>query len=112
MSPAVSESPTRPLWKADRTCEELGGISPKTLFNITRPRGDLPCVRLGPTGRILRYDPEVVRSYIKSRSLATAADSGVGPAACAAESNYCHATAIKAGPTGSHATGQRHQHAA
>jgi hypothetical protein len=85
MSPAVSESPTRPLWKSDRTCEELGGISPKTLFNITRPRGDLPCVRLGPTGRILRYDPEVVRSYIKSRSQATAADQATVASATLAE---------------------------
>lgn len=67
MSPAVSESPSRSLWKSDRTCEELA-ISPKTLFNITEPRGDLACVRLGPSGRTLRYDPEVVRQYIKKRS--------------------------------------------
>lgn len=65
MSPAVSESPSIQLWKADRTCEDLGGISPKTLFNITSPRGDLPCVRLGPSGRILRYTPEAVRAYVK-----------------------------------------------
>lgn len=67
MSSAVSEPTNQLLWTADRTCQELG-ISPKSLYNVTEPRGDLGCVRLGPTGRILRYDPDVVRQYVKAHS--------------------------------------------
>lgn len=65
MPPVTTEAAPRLLWDAHRTCEELGGISKGTLYNITEPRGDLACVRLGATGRILRYDPDVVRQYVK-----------------------------------------------
>ena len=65
MSSAVSAPSTQLLWTAEQTCREIN-ISPKSLYNITEPRGDMPCVRLGSTGRILRYDPEVVRQYVKA----------------------------------------------
>jgi len=65
---SLVSGPTGLLWTSKRTCEELGSISPKTLYNMTEPRGDLPCVRLGPSGRILRYDPDVVRQYVKDRA--------------------------------------------
>lgn len=65
MSSAVSAPATQLLWTADQTCREMN-ISPKSLYNITEPRGDLACVRLGSTGRILRYDPDVVRQYVKA----------------------------------------------
>lgn len=65
MSPAVPAALTQLLWTAEQTCREMN-ISPKSLYNITEPRGDMPCVRLGSTGRILRYDPEVVRQYVKA----------------------------------------------
>lgn len=68
MSVTASETPVQLLWDTRRTCQELGGISPRTLHNITAPRGDLACVRLGPSGRILRYDADVVRQYVKDRA--------------------------------------------
>jgi hypothetical protein len=68
MSATLQDSPARGtlLWDSHRTADELG-VSLRTLWTITAPRGDLRCVRLGPTKRILKYDPDVVREYIKNR---------------------------------------------
>lgn len=63
MSSTVPAASTQLLWTAEQTCREMN-ISPKSLYNITEPRGDLACVRLGT--RILRYDPEVMRQYVKA----------------------------------------------
>ena len=71
MSPAAFTPASQLLWTAEQTCREMN-ISPKSLYNITEPRGDLACVRLGATGRILRYDPEVIRAYIKRRQASAA----------------------------------------
>ncbi|QDT70962.1 hypothetical protein [Lacipirellula limnantheis] len=68
MKSSVPDIPNQLLWDCRRTCHELGGISLKTLYNVTEPRGDLPCVRLGVSGRIVRYDADVVRQYVKDRS--------------------------------------------
>lgn len=66
-------TPSLPLlWNSDSACQALG-VSAKTLFNITAPRGDLPCVRLGTSGRILRYDPDAVRAYVQRRLQASLA---------------------------------------
>lgn len=40
-------------------------ISPRTLWAITSPRGPLPVVRLGPSGRTTRYDPTDLALYIE-----------------------------------------------
>ena len=39
-------------------------VCEKTLWSITEPRGDLPCVRIG---RAVRYDPADLRAWIESR---------------------------------------------
>ena len=39
-------------------------VCPKTLWSITRPRGDLPCVRIG---RRVLYDPADLRQWIDAQ---------------------------------------------
>lgn len=40
------------------------GISPKTLWSRTVPRGDVPCVRVGKS---VRYAPEDLRAWVASQ---------------------------------------------
>jgi hypothetical protein len=54
-----------------REAAELLGISERTLWGITAPRGDLPCVRVGLDGskreaaRFVRYDVKDVSAWIE-----------------------------------------------
>lgn len=68
MPSAATDTKSQLLWTAKRTCQELGDISARTLYAMTAPRGDLACVRLGPSGRLIRYDADVVRQYVKDRA--------------------------------------------
>jgi predicted DNA-binding transcriptional regulator AlpA len=52
-------------------------ISPRTLWAITAPRGDLPCVRLA--GRSVRYSVDAIRAWIADQQVAGAPGNG-GPA--------------------------------
>lgn len=55
---ATLANPT--LWDVDHTAETLG-ISRRSLFTFSAPRGDLPCVRLG--SRVM-YRPDDVAEWI------------------------------------------------
>ncbi|NQU26015.1 MAG: helix-turn-helix domain-containing protein [Candidatus Nealsonbacteria bacterium] len=43
---------------------EILAVSPRTLWSITQPRGELPCVRIG---RAVRYDPADLRDWIEKK---------------------------------------------
>lgn len=47
-----------------RQAAEALSICEKTLWSITQPRGDLPCVRIG---RRILYDPADLRAWICTR---------------------------------------------
>ena len=57
------------LWDAKRTARALG-ISERALWDLTAPRGQLACVRLG---RAVRYSPERVRVFIESQTIGATA---------------------------------------
>jgi len=57
----VTTKPTESLLLTIREAAESLSVCEKTLWNYTRPRGDLPCVRIG--NRVL-YDPEDLRRWI------------------------------------------------
>ncbi|BBO33645.1 helix-turn-helix domain-containing protein [Lacipirellula parvula] len=68
MSSAVSsESPQ--LLTTPREAAELLRISEKALWNLTVPRGDLQCVRLG---RSVRYSLATLRKYVEQQQNAAA----------------------------------------
>jgi predicted DNA-binding transcriptional regulator AlpA len=53
-----------------REAAEFLGLSERVLWDLTAPRGDLPCVRVGLNGqqrksaRFVRYDVEDLRAWI------------------------------------------------
>jgi predicted DNA-binding transcriptional regulator AlpA len=47
-----------------REVAEVSGLCEKSIWNVTAPRGDLPCVKMGT--RVL-YRPEDVAAWIESR---------------------------------------------
>ena len=51
------------LFSAEEAAQALG-ICQKTLWSSTKPRGDVPCVRIGT--RVL-YDPADLRTWIVGR---------------------------------------------
>lgn len=62
-SPKPSGVQSRLLLPAPEAAQSLA-VCPKTLWSITEPRGDLPCVRIG---RRVLYDPADLRVYIESK---------------------------------------------
>lgn len=40
-------------------------VCERTVFAMTKPRGPLPCVRVGK--RSVRYSPEVIQNWIQSQ---------------------------------------------
>lgn len=66
----VAEGPDdgRVLWTVRETAKAMG-ISLRTLWALTRPRGDLSCVRVG--ARVL-YRPESVREWAAGRESTSA----------------------------------------
>lgn len=62
MSQFVTANSAEPRWLLSaRDAARALGICPKTLWNLTRPRGDLPCVRIG--SRVL-YDQRDLLAWI------------------------------------------------
>jgi len=60
---------SNPLTLANWRCpperrRELLSISERSLWAITSPRGDLPCVRVG---RSVRYDIDALRRWLASK---------------------------------------------
>ena len=46
-------------------------ISPRTLWTITSPRGDLPCVRIG---RAVRYSVDDIQAFIERSKMGSVVD--------------------------------------
>ena len=53
-----------PLLLTARQAAQVLGISPRTLFSLTK-NGDLPVVRFG---RLVRYSPNDLRDWIESHT--------------------------------------------
>ena len=58
-----TQAPGRLLWTAEQAARSLS-ISPRSLWSLTRPRGDLPAVRIG---RRVLYDPRDSARLIDQR---------------------------------------------
>ena len=56
------------LWRDDRAAKALE-VSRRPLFDLTAPRGPVPCVRVG---RSVRYDPRDIRAYIAANKVGAA----------------------------------------
>jgi hypothetical protein len=54
---------TRLLISPREACYRLGGISQRHLWNLTQPRGPIPCVRLG---RRVFYKPADLEKFLES----------------------------------------------
>jgi excisionase family DNA binding protein len=50
---------------------DLLKVSSRTLYSLTRPRGPIPCVRVGPRG--VRYTLAALQEWIDEQLNATAA---------------------------------------
>lgn len=48
-----------------REAAQALGISERTLWSLTAPRGPLPCVKIG---RSVRYCPDALKAYLASQS--------------------------------------------
>ena len=62
--PDPTNHPNQRLLLTPREAAQALSVSSRTLWSITRPRGDLPCVRVG---RCVRYDPSDLRTWIEKR---------------------------------------------
>lgn len=75
----MSSEPPKVLLSKAEACEALGGICLKTLYNVTQPRGTLPCIRIG--SRVL-YSPDDLRAWkgtgLRQKARASAARDGLG----------------------------------
>jgi hypothetical protein len=63
MAANAKTTPAKLLWtsqQAAQACE----ISERTLWARTRPRGEIPCVRIGSA---VRYSPEVLQRFFESQ---------------------------------------------
>ena len=63
---SATETPA-PLLVSTQAAAELLGISPKTLWSFTQPRGPVPCVRIG--ARVL-YSPDRLREWLDAAQAA------------------------------------------
>lgn len=62
--PMTSNTPTAKLLLSAREAARALSICEKTLWSMTTPRGDLPCVRIGT--RVL-YDPADLAAWIDTK---------------------------------------------
>jgi excisionase family DNA binding protein len=53
-----------PLLVDVKEAARLLGVSDRTVWSVTAPRGTLPCVRVG--GRVL-YSPDTLREWVRSQ---------------------------------------------
>lgn len=59
--------PCRPLLVDKVTAAKLLGVSPGTVFNMSAPRGPLPCVRFQQGGHaIVRYAVKDLETFIET----------------------------------------------
>jgi hypothetical protein len=77
MAPAVTE--VRPLLVNGPTAARLLAVSGRTLFDLTEPRGLLPCLRIGRSVRYRVIDLEnfVARRVAESAAMAAPDVQGV-----------------------------------
>ncbi|WP_145366249.1 helix-turn-helix domain-containing protein [Stratiformator vulcanicus] len=54
-------------------------MSPRKLWSLTTPRGDIPCIK---AGRLVRYDPVDLREWIDRTKLQGVSESPEGGADC------------------------------
>ena len=68
---------SRLLLPPREACYRLGGISQRHLWNLTQPRGPVPCVRLG---RRIFYRPTDLTQFLENaaRQQAVAAEQAEG----------------------------------
>ena len=52
---------------------KLGGISQRHLWNLTQPRGPIPCIRLG---RRIFYSPAALEQFLENAARQQAAAAG------------------------------------
>jgi len=62
--------PTAPLLISARECATALGISERTLWNLSQPRGSIPTVR-EPGRRFVRYSVAAVADWIADRQSRT-----------------------------------------
>ena len=65
-----SKDIVEPLITAREAAHDYLGVSTKTLWKITAPRGPIPCVRLRG-GKLVRYAPSQLRDYIRRQTVGT-----------------------------------------
>lgn len=61
--PATPSAQPATLLLSAREAARLIGVSERTLWQLSAPRGKLPAVRLG---RVVRYDPDDLKAWIGS----------------------------------------------
>jgi len=54
------------------TAARMLGVSPRTLYSLTAPRGELRSIRIGPARRLVRYRIDDLQAYVDR--LTTAVD--------------------------------------
>lgn len=57
--------PIEPLALRPQDAAKALGISPRTLWALTVPRGPIPCVRLGNS---VRYCPDALRRFLTAKT--------------------------------------------
>lgn len=63
-----SEGSTPPLLVPSPTAARMLGISPRSLYEWTRPRGPIPVIRM-PGGRAVRYSTSALQQWIEQQQL-------------------------------------------
>ena len=61
-----NENEPVPVLLMSDTAATMLGISGRMLWNLSAPRGPIPCVRLG---RAVRYDPEDLNAFVKNAKI-------------------------------------------
>ena len=46
------------------TAARMLGVSPRTLYSLTVPRGELRSIRIGPARRLIRYRIDDLQAYV------------------------------------------------
>jgi len=46
------------------TAARMLGVSPRTLYSLTVPRGELQSIRIGPARRLIRYRIDDLQAYV------------------------------------------------
>jgi hypothetical protein len=57
---------SRPLALRPREAAQALGISPRTLFSLTQPRGPIPAKRIGGKSGCVLYRPDDLDAWLRS----------------------------------------------